>query len=60
VPSFPSKTFPNHYTLVTGLYPDHHGIVSNTIGDSIIGERFTMSADTAKDSPLVGQASRSG
>jgi len=28
--SFPSKTFPNHYTLVTGLYPNHHGIVNNT------------------------------
>lgn len=29
LPSFPSKTFPNHYTLVTGLWPGHHGIVSN-------------------------------
>ena len=29
-PSFPSKTFPNHYTLATGLYPDHHGIVANS------------------------------
>ncbi len=28
--SFPSKTFPNHYTLVTGMVPDHHGIVNNT------------------------------
>jgi len=31
VPSFPSLTFPNHYTIVTGLYPEHHGIVSNTM-----------------------------
>ncbi|QKJ29982.1 alkaline phosphatase family protein [Mucilaginibacter mali] len=29
MPSFPSITFPNHYTLVTGLYPSHHGIISN-------------------------------
>lgn len=29
IPSFPSKTFPNHYTMATGLYPDHHGIVLN-------------------------------
>lgn len=29
IPAFPSKTFPNHYTLATGLYPDHHGIVLN-------------------------------
>lgn len=30
-PAFPTKTFPNHFTLVTGLVPDHHGIVSNTM-----------------------------
>ncbi|MEP0366965.1 MAG: ectonucleotide pyrophosphatase/phosphodiesterase [Cyclobacteriaceae bacterium] len=29
IPSFPSKTFPNHYTLVTGMYPSTHGLVSN-------------------------------
>ena len=28
-PSFPTKTFPNHYSLVTGLRPDHHGIIDN-------------------------------
>lgn len=32
-PSFPTKTFPNHYTLVTGLYPDHHGLVNNNFFD---------------------------
>ena len=32
-PSFPSKTFPNHWTLVTGLVPDHHGIVGNRMID---------------------------
>lgn len=32
-PSFPSKTFPNHYTLVTGLRPDRNGIVDNTMED---------------------------
>ncbi len=29
IPSFPTKTFPNHYTLATGLYPDNHGIINN-------------------------------
>ncbi|NJB70687.1 putative AlkP superfamily pyrophosphatase or phosphodiesterase [Saonia flava] len=29
IPSFPSKTFPNHYTIATGMYPDHHGILGN-------------------------------
>jgi len=30
IPSFPTKTFPNHYSIVTGLYPDHHGLISNS------------------------------
>ena len=30
IPCFPTKTFPNHYTLATGLYPDHHGIINNS------------------------------
>ena len=33
MPVFPSITFPNHYSLVTGLYPDHHGLVNNTMQD---------------------------
>jgi predicted AlkP superfamily pyrophosphatase or phosphodiesterase len=33
-PSFPSVTFPNHYTLVTGLRPDHHGMVENVMRDA--------------------------
>lgn len=33
IPSFPTKTFPNHYTMVTGLFPDHHGIVQNEFYD---------------------------
>ena len=32
-PCFPTKTFPNHYSIATGLYPDHHGIVNNTFWD---------------------------
>lgn len=43
IPSFPSKTFPNHYTIVTGLYPGHHGIVANSIFDPATGRRLTMS-----------------
>ncbi len=30
IPSFPTKTFPNHYSIATGLYPDHHGMVNNS------------------------------
>jgi predicted AlkP superfamily pyrophosphatase or phosphodiesterase len=49
IPSFPSLTFPNHYTLVTGLYPEHHGIVANNITDPSWPERFSMKAPTALD-----------
>jgi len=41
-PSFPSKTFPNHYTIVTGLYPAHHGIVSNNIYDPTFHATFRL------------------
>ncbi len=37
VPVFPTKTFPNHYSQVTGLYPEHHGVISNTMFDPAIG-----------------------
>src|SRR5271170_1891884 len=33
IPAYPSITFPNHYTIVTGLYPEHHGIVANKFID---------------------------
>ena len=40
IPEFPSKTFPNHYSIVTGLYPGHHGIVANNIFDPPTGRLF--------------------
>jgi predicted AlkP superfamily pyrophosphatase or phosphodiesterase len=43
IPSFPSKTFPNHYTIATGLYPQNHGIVENNIYDSRFDKIFTLS-----------------
>ncbi|MBM3928797.1 MAG: alkaline phosphatase family protein, partial [Sphingomonadales bacterium] len=45
-PSFPSKTFPNHWAIVTGLRPDRNGIVSNTMEDPTgTREKFTMATD---------------
>ncbi len=38
IPSYPTKTFPNHYTLVTGLHPAEHGIVGNTMLDPDMGD----------------------
>ena len=42
-PSFPTKTFPNHYTIVTGLYPDNHGIVANKFYDPDIDRHYKVS-----------------
>ncbi|RDA95380.1 hypothetical protein CP533_3509 [Ophiocordyceps camponoti-saundersi (nom. inval.)] len=39
-PSFPSVTFPNHYTLATGLYPESHGVVGNTFWDPDLQAEF--------------------
>jgi len=51
-PSFPSLTFPNHYTLVTGRYPDHHGIVDNIMDDpSLAHPHFTYSDHEANQDP---------
>lgn len=56
-PGFPSKTFPNHFTLVTGLVPDHHGIISNTMRDPRIpGVEFTMANRDAVVDPRWWEA----
>lgn len=40
MPSYPSVTFPNHYSLATGLYPSHHGLVDNDFYDAAMGKRY--------------------
>ena len=42
IPPYPSKTFPAHYTLVTGQYPGHHGIISNNMRDPRWPEVFGL------------------
>lgn len=49
-PSYPTLTFPNHYTMVTGLRPDHHGIVNNTMRDPVLG-RFSLGNREAVEEP---------
>lgn len=45
-PSFPTKTFPNHWAIVTGKRPGHSGIVANNMEDAArLGEKFTMASD---------------
>lgn len=43
VPDFPTKTFPNHYSIVTGLLPRHHGVVDNTMYDPFFNTVFHVS-----------------
>lgn len=47
VPEFPTLTFPNHYSIATGLYPEHHGIVENSFWDPDLKAsfRFTNPVD---------------
>lgn len=42
IPVFPANTFPNHYSIVTGLYPVHHGIVDNRFYDPVLDASFDM------------------
>lgn len=43
MPSYPSLTFPNHFTIVTGLYPEHHGLVANNFYDATRSARYAIS-----------------
>jgi alkaline phosphatase D len=47
LPSYPSLTFPNHFTLVTGLYPEHHGLVANSFYDPARQARYAISDSQA-------------
>ncbi|NXC25794.1 ENPP3 phosphodiesterase, partial [Campylorhamphus procurvoides] len=40
---YPTKTFPNHYTIVTGLYPESHGIIDNNMYDVDLNQHFSLS-----------------
>lgn len=67
VPVFPSLTFPNHYSLVTGLYAERHGIVSNTFYDPDTRARYSLSDRDAvgdgrwyRGEPIWATAERQG
>lgn len=54
-PSFPSVTFPNHYTIVTGLYPSHHGLVNNSFYDPVRNSNYSMgNKDKVRDGSWYG------
>lgn len=55
ISAFPSLTFPNHVTLVTGQTPDQHGIVNNTMTDPSSPQRFTLGSRDAVENPFWWQ-----
>jgi len=55
IPSFPSVTFPNHYTIVTGLYPEDHGIIENNFYDPARMTTYqSRNPDTVRDGSWYG------
>lgn len=54
VPSFPSVTFPNHYTIVTGLYPSHHGLIDNSFYDRNLKRFYSYKGKTAGEGIWYG------
>jgi alkaline phosphatase D len=55
IPAYPSLTFPNHYTLVTGLYPEHHGIVANSFYDPARRQTYSPhDPETVRDGSWYG------
>lgn len=51
MPSFPASTFPNHYTLATGLYPDHTGIVNSSFWDEATQKQYSMGDNETRNDP---------
>lgn len=51
IPVFPVKTFPNHYSIATGLRPEHSGILNNTMVDQQTGKRYRISDRSAVEDP---------
>jgi len=49
IPSFPSVTFPNHFSMITGLYPEHHGIIENNFYDPARKEKYASRDATVGD-----------
>ncbi|KAF2831366.1 Phosphodiest-domain-containing protein [Ophiobolus disseminans] len=52
LPSFPSVTFPNHYTMATGMYPEAHGVVGNTFWDPKLEQEFYYTDPNRSLQPL--------
>jgi len=52
IPEFPTKTIPNHYSMATGLYPGHHGMIANVIRDPASGRTFHRTDRAEVENPM--------
>lgn len=57
-PCFPTKTFPNHYSIITGLYPENHGIIANNFFNPLTGNMYRVGDTTSVRNPqyYIGEA----
>lgn len=53
IPSFPTKTFPNHFTIATGLYPDHHGVINNSFYADELNGVYQMGDRSMVENPAA-------
>ncbi|MEN0048841.1 MAG: ectonucleotide pyrophosphatase/phosphodiesterase [Bacteroidota bacterium] len=67
LPCFPSKTFPNHYSIATGMYPENHGLINNTFYDpekdaiyKISDRKKVTDGNWYSGTPIWVQAAKSG
>ncbi len=51
IPIFPTKTFPNHYAIATGLYPENNGLIGNSMYDPEMDARYSMGDRSAVENP---------
>lgn len=51
IPVFPTKTFPNHYAIATGLYPENNGVIANNMYDPVMDARYRISDRAAVENP---------
>ncbi len=51
IPIFPTKTFPNHYAIATGLYPENNGLIGNNMYDPEMDARYSMGNREAVENP---------
>ncbi len=66
VPVFPTLTFPNHYSIATGLYPANHGLVGNRFPSKdrrsfySLSDRESPDAGLGRSTRLLGRRPRTG